>query len=522
MQPFKIQIDTILPGWGVSEYFITKGQFQNSIGIDPEMPRTDTGTRPSGLLRPTTMTKIGNTGDCIDVPLWFLTNGKDSNLYVYGNSGQVYIVNSGLTSITELNSGNILSASKGNGAEYYNNYVYFAKNLEVARYGPLSGTPAFDEDWWTSSPLSKTALANTTYPSINGIELPNHPMHVHPANNRLYFGDVDSDGVGLISMIKTKKGTYEGDTDDTVIPSAYKVLDFYYGWYPTCIESLGTELAIGIIDGINTGVKQGNAKVLFWSTLASDTSYNRAAILPDPLITAMKNVNGQLYVFSGSASGGMRISRYLGGETFEELYYADDQYPPFPGAVDCLINRLVWGASTTSPTTSASVMALGSKVRAFSMGVHNILKTTSSGTSPIATALKYFKQGPTTQPIVAWKDSARKGIDKIGTTYSTNVWRSQVYPLGQKGIIKNIRIPFAVKIAANMTVTVKVYIDDASSNTTVKIINNTNCSDTERFVNIDPNIVFDNNFFIELTWSGTALFPIALPIIISGNLLTDY
>ena len=150
--------------------------------------------------------------------------------------------------------------------------------------------------WWTSSPLSKTALANTTYPSINGVVIPNHPMAVH--QNRLYVGDVNSSGIGIISMINTKKTTYEGDTDDTTVPSAYNVLDFNYQWFPTCLEPYGNYLAIGVIEGASTAVKQGNAKVLIWDTLATTTAPNIIAELPDPLITAMKYVNGVLYVFS--------------------------------------------------------------------------------------------------------------------------------------------------------------------------------------------------------------------------------
>lgn len=519
MKRFKIQIDTILPGWGVSEYFITKGQFQNSIGIDPEMPKTDSDNRPSGLIRPTAMAKFSGT-EITGVPMWILTNNKNTNSYVYASDGKVHVFDADLSMTTALSTP---TSGAGNGAEYYNNYLYFATPTDISRYGPLNGSASMTNSFWTST-LSLTALANTTYPTVNGVKIPNHPMYLHPKNNRLYFGDVNSNGIGILSFIKTKKGTYEGDTNDTTVPSAYNALDFYYGWYPTCISSVGTELAIGLINQNQTTtskVKQKNAQVAFWSTLPSDTSYNRIAELPDPLITAMINVNGQLYVFSGNGAGGMRISRYLGGESFEELYYASDQYPPMQGAVDCLINRLVWGVSTTSPATSASVMALGSKVRAMAMGVHNILKTTSTGTSPIVGCLKYIEQGASKQPVVGWSDGTAKGLDKLSTTYGTSIFRSQVYALGNNGIVKNIRIPLSTAVGANHSIAVKLYIDDGSSNSTIDTINNTNHSG-KRFINISPMTRFDNNFYLEFTWSGSALLPIAFPIIIEGDLLTDY
>jgi hypothetical protein len=507
-----IQISTVLGGWAPSEYFSQAGQFQNSLGIDPEMPKDDSGTRPSGILRPTAMSKFSGT-EITGVPLWIETNNKDANAYVYANDGKVHaVIRSGdvIKMGTALNSGSALTTAAGNGLAYYNNYLYGASNADIWRYGPLNGSASLAQSFWTG--LSLTALTNTAYPGINGVSIPNHPMHVHTANNRLYFGDVNANNIGILSMIKTKKVTVEGDTNDTVIPSAYNVLDFYYNWYPTCIATIGTELAIGLINGINTGIKQGNAQVAFWSTVASDTSYNRIAELPDPLITAMKNVNGQLYVFSGSAAGGMRLSRYLGGESFEELFYADDQYPPFQGAVDYMINRIVWGSKTTIPAVSASVFALGSKSRAINMGIHNILKTTSAGSSPLATAVKYLKQGAAEQPIVGWTDGSAKGLDKLSTTYGTSIWRSAIYRVGSSFRIKNIRIPLSAAVAANMTIGVKVYKDEMSTGTTVGTINSTNYANSDKFIKLYPETVGSNNFFIELTWSGTALCPVSLPI----------
>jgi hypothetical protein len=505
-------IDTILPGWSPSEYFYQKGQFLNSLGVDPEMPKDDSATKPSGLLRPTAMTKFSGT-EITGAPVWMETTNKDTNCYVYTKDGKVHVVNSSLTMGTALNSGNALTTATGNGLAYYNNYLYGASNTDIWRYGPLDGSPSLSQTFWTST-LSLTALSNKTYPSIRGIVIPNHPMFLNPSNNRLYFGDVDSNNVGCLSMIKTRKTTNEGDLDDNVIPSAYKVLDFYYGWWPTCVDSIGTELAIGLINGTDTTVKQKNAQVAFWSTLPSDTAYNRIATLPDPLITAMKNVNGQLYVFTGTATGGMRISRYLGGQSFEEVYYADDQVPPLQGAVDFMINRIVYGAHTTSPATSASVMAVGSKSRMMNLGVHNILKSTSSGTTPWATAVKYITQGATAQPIVGWTDGSAKGLDKITTTYGTSIWRSQVFSLGANGRVHKIRLPLAQAISSNMAATVKIYSDDGSSSSTVKSISNTDDNGKKDIVIYPQGVSFKNNFFMEITWTGSALMTIATPITI--------
>lgn len=508
----QIVIDNILGGWQPSEYFALKGQFLNSVGIDPEMPKDDSTTRPSGLIRPTAMANIASnlTGAC----LWLTGTNKDSLTYGYNSDGKVFTLDSSYA-LAYLNSGSALTGA-ANGLEYYNNYVYYAGNVDVIRYGPLVGTtPSFNTTFWTGT-LAKTALTNTTYPSINGIAIPNHPMCVHKANNRIYFGDVKSDGTGIISMIKTKKVTYEGDTDDTTVPSAYNVLDLYTGWYPTCISSYNSMIAIGVIDGTSTTVKQQNAKVVFWSTLSTDTGYNLVVELPDPLITALKFVNGVLYAFTGNATGGCRISQYIGGRTFQEIMYLDDTFPPFQGAVDYLLGKLVFGGKMSVPQTAAVTYSFGGKQRALAMGIHCPQKTTSAGSSPMATAVKYLAQGATAQPVVAWKDGSLKGIDKPSTTYisSGNVLRSEIFRVSESAKIVSIRIPVVNGMAANKSFTVQAHYDDDSAQSSVITVSNTT-NPSEKFIHISrEGMTFKNNFFLEFINTGTALCVLGLPITI--------
>lgn len=507
-------IETILPGWAVSKYFFQKGQFKCSLGIDPEMPETDSETKPCGLIRPTAMAKF-SADEITGNPVWMESTNKDTNTYVYADDGKVHVVTSALAMGTALNGGAAIANAHGNGLAFYNNYLYIATDQDVARYGPINGAAALTTNFWTGT-LTKTALANSTYPSIRGVKIPNHAMFVHPDNARLYFCDVDSNNVGIISMIKTRKVTVEGDTDDNIVPSSYKVLDLNYGWWPTTLCNLGTELAVGLINGTNTDIKQGNSLIAFWSTNPSDTAPSRFAPLPDPLITAMKNVNGQLYVFSGSAQGGCRCSRYLGGESFEEIFYFDDQYPPFQGAVDYLINRIVFGGSTTLPSVSASVFALGSKVRNLSMGVHNILKSTSAGANPLVTAVKYVKNGGVVYPIIGWRDDSAKGLDKISTTYGTNKI-SWIFNFGKQGNVSKIRIPLTEKVKNNQVLTVNLYIDGSSTAIPCTPTVNYTTSKDALFVEFQPSQVFFNKFELELVLSGTVLMVIALPISIDIN-----
>lgn len=506
----RITIDNIFNGWQQLDYFNRDGQFLNSIAIDPDMPAIDSGTKASGLIRPTAMEKFSGT-EITGVPLWFITNPKTSNIYLYANDGKVHTINSDLTMGTALNSGDALTTASGNGAEYYDNFIYFARNSDIARYGPLNGTPALTESYWNTT-LSLTALNNITYPTINGIKIPNHTMKYCENANRLYFADVNSSNQGIISYIKTTRSTYEGDTADG---STYENFTLGYGEYITTLEEYGTDLVIGYIEGINTSVMQAPAQIAFWDRIS--TSFNFVIKLKDPLITALKNVNGSLYIFSGYATGGCRISVYIGGEILQELAWIPDIYPPISqGAVDAILNRLVFGSNTIEPEVSGSVFAFGAKESSIQMGLHNILRATCAGNNPYITAVKYVDQtsGALIQPIIGWKDDASKGLDKLSTTYGDyNVWRSQRYRIGEKFNINKIKIPLAQAIGNNMAFTIKIISNNGNDTDTVATINNTNNSD-EVILRIDTNQEYTNDFYLQLEWTGTALCTINLPITI--------
>lgn len=517
MSRFTIKIDNILGGISPAQYIAGANQYDSAIGIDPDMPLTDSSVKTSGLIRPTAMSKFSSTA-VSGVPLWLLTNPKNSNVYSYNSDGEVISYSSSLGSETVVGTP---TSGAGNGAEYYDNYLYFATPTDISRYGPLNGSPSLANTYWSST-LGKTALTNTTYPSINGVTLPNHPMKYHTGRNRLYFGDVVS-GKGVIHYIATTKTTVEGDTNNG---STYNALDLRYGYYPTCIEVVDTDLVIGSIQGTNTTIDQAKATISFWDTTSTTPTKIIEKELPDPYITAMKNVNGVLIVFTGNAQGGCRVLRFIGGYSFQEVAYFEECYPPLPGAVDHILNRVVFGGMTTYPEASASVYAIGSKNAKLSINspIHNILKATSSGSNGWVTALKYILHGNNKirYPIIGWKDDSGYGLDKISTTYGVNVWRSQTFRIGQPFTIDGIRIPMTASIGSNMTITPTLYIDDLTTSSALSTINNTNYPNSEK--NATQKITGasgKHNFLLELRWTGSALCMPSLPITITGETLSD-
>ena len=258
------------------------------------------------------------------------------------------------------------------GAEYYNNYIYLFSGTNVSRYGPLNNSPSLTHGFWVTT-LSLTALKNTTYPSLRSVTIPNHYAHVH-GDNSMYFCDFIN-GQGLIHRINTKKVTDEGDINGTTVVSAYNALDLPFGFYPTSIESHGTNVIVLGIYSTDSTINQGKSAFVVWDP-TNTVSWNIGPIfLPDPIATAVKNINGLLHIWSGNGQNGVRVSRYLGsGESVKDLAYQEEGLPPLAGAVDALGNRIVWGGFTTNPATGSAVFAYGSKDSRFPAGLHNVAK----------------------------------------------------------------------------------------------------------------------------------------------------
>lgn len=513
--PFKIS--SIFGGLSICDYFNVAGQFQASIGIDPDMPATDDGDKPSGYIRPTKMVKF-NGSNVDSVPLFIVTNPKTEHIYVILLNGKVIRYDKDLTNETLIGT----MSTNVKGADYYDNYIYISTTIKIGRLGPMDGTVTLDTDYWNAD-LSKTALTNNTYPSINGVEIPNHQLHRHK-DNRLYICDVLAGNKGCLHFIETTKTTVEGDTDDGSTHTALD--DFGYGVWPVCIGEYQTDLVVGLIEGVSTNMKQKPARIAFvdvasGTTQSIDITSITSRELPDPLVTAIKNVNGTCYVFSGFATGGCRISKIVSGYSLEEVAWLPEQYPPITeSAVDHILNRFVFGSNTVEPEVAGAVFSIGAKSRGIPMGVHVPLRATAVGANPWVTAVKYVQvNGKIIQPIIGWEDDTTVGLDKITTGAGDGVIRLEVIvpeTYGRNFILKELKIPFVQAMAADMGFTVYVYGDNAINNRTFKV----GYSGTDviavkgkKQIILNPNIEFENNVFIQIEFTGSVLLTIALPIL---------
>lgn len=489
-----IRDESILAGMSDSASIGRKGQFIDSVGIDPEMPSKDTTgvndyissmRRPFGGIRPVKFNSVYINSLGNEEVMWMVKNPKNSDLYLASRDGPVCI----LTNTFSSSSPAVASTGgRGYGMAYYNNNLLIAKPYEVARYSYLDEPSAdrrYDETFWGTE-LGFDPMEFTEYPELHGVPMPNHMIHRHVPKNAAYVCDVQ-DGSGVLHKIRLKYGTdsfdtddYEGAVDDD---SEFIALDFGKGLYPTCIESMGSYLIIGLIemgeDGAGEPVwEQKPGKLIMWDT-SSDTFQD---ITPDdfsdPLITALKNVNGTIYVFSGATTGGCRVSQFLGVEKLKQLHYISNAYPPLAGAVDKLMNRVTFGTGLVTSTGGVLGVgySIGSITPSFNMGLHGTIAPDFIASKAI-TSLRYYEEGQLrNQPVISEADSF--GNCQVA-----------IY---EDAVVDDI--------------TVRVHLDDASKKVTIYEIGYALFPD-ERTIEIFPDdAIGDVNFFIEIRFGNNCIW----------------
>lgn len=514
----KFRINNIQGGISPRYYDPSPETYTGSVGIDPDFPTNLNLIRTSGAIMPVAYSKF--SGSEVDgYPLWIVTQPKTENSFVYTTTGDLHSFTNALAMRATDEAGTafpiVFTGGAGNGMNYYNNFIYVMEGADVSQYGGMDqgASIAETENVWTGAKFSKAATTNTTYPTIRATPLPNHPGHVHQ-DNALYFGDVipagfataSSRGRGTLHKLQTKQTTIQGDTDDG---SIYGAVLLPFGYIPTDIESMPNgDLAIACVQSsgaANPLINQGVAAVFLWDTF-QDIPY-RQVECPDPLITALKNVNGTLYVFSGNAVSGSRVSR-LGTYSMEEVAFFEEGVSPFAGAVDALGQKLTFGAYTTYPTSSVSVMAIGSKNASIPEALHNVALTTSLGVNGVVTSLKYVQQGifKTPQMVIGWGDDSAKGLDKFSSSATILSKFRKVFPIDAPFQIQRLAVGLTEAVTSTTSIIPTFYLDNETSSVALTTINSTNNPDAMEVVFKSPDLKTVRgvtNFAVDFQWGST-------------------
>lgn len=511
LKTIKLKIESILGGRSPLWQMGGENQFLESIGIDPERTYTNKA-KAIGSIQPVGSTALATGSSLTDTPMWIIGTNTSTGIYVYGAGGTLYTYSSTFTVQDDGGVGKVTGGA-GDGACVYNDYIFLATKTDISRYGPLSSAAIMEEEFWSAAGHCNMAALTDNSASFIGtrsITYPEHVMHVHN-DGYVYIGDY-SGGRGLIHA-------FYFANDGTGTTATYAALTLPPGYIPTDIKSYGTDLAVLCSPKIDYALgarpKPQNSGLFLWDTV-SDNFYRHVPI-NEALATAMVNKNGELYILSGALDQGGKLSRYLGGYSFQDLCQFEEGTPPPAGAVDALGNMVVWGVWGTVPTTYAGIMSYGHRNGALpktaSKTIMRISDTTN--TLPVVSSLKFI--GMSGYPRLGWRTdtSAKYGIDGATTapTAFANVFSSKPFNIGKPFTIRRITIPLSAAVAAGTSIMAKVYVDNETRNYDLPDINNTNFTSSEWIIDF-PNLAISGkmNFYLQFTWGGTAEVGLVPPI----------
>lgn len=519
---FKIQIDSIAGGVGSHYSGLADNQYLGANGIDPEGTRSGTAGVNDMFLNEIVPTNMSSFGGKISASaMWILSPGREAAVYTYHDNGGVARFPMSLSAESVLSAS--IGQSTGNGAVYYNNYLYFATSADVHRYGPLDSSPTMTLSAFTAGG-GKTLSAACSYPGVNGLTYPNHPMHVH-VDNKLYVGDfISSTGKACLDAISSVgAGISAGYFSD--------VLDLPFGYAVTDIESFGNDLAILAmpIGQYSTGAipKTGKSALFLWDTFSS--SFYRQVDISDPVATAMSNHNGRLIVFAGGVPGTeyTRILGYTGSNSFEDIAFYPEGSPPPAGAVDSQGNMLVYGSYGDSPNTFCGAATLNTRIPQLGPRSRNHILASPGN---VVTSLAFVNQTAQSSkyPIIGWTNSGTSwGIDRMDSagvqrTLDTNVtyWASKPYFIGQEFEITKIRLVLGNTVGTTTNVQPTIYVDHGGTSFTPNVISNT-VYNGKQIIDLGTTAKGNVDFYIHLAWASTAPVPVSLPITIWGRTLRD-
>jgi len=385
-----------------------------------------------------------------DLVKWVVSGAPyDTNKYFYGSGGNIYKETSaGVWSKlqTTANAG-------GQGLEIHDDYLYYTQDTQIGRYGTLSGTPSFTDDW-------QTGLNSTATTDIAPIKAFKEGLAVGHGN---YLGWWDG-------------ATW--DADRLVLPPGLNIRS---------LEVLNEYLVIGTWRGTSiTDNEEGY--LFFWD--GTSTTFNYFMPMAEGGCNAMVNTQNRLFSVWGS-SGGL----YMNYEPFTKVQQipkmTNDTYMEvLSGAMTNWKNITYIGVSGNTDNTSLKqgVYSFGSKGIRYPE-VLNYCFPISTGTTT-GTSLKIGAvKGMGNNLYIGWRDDTSYGVDKVtnsGDPYSSAYMETLIFDDNNTSGDKKITGILATHLPLASGESVQLsYKRDRASSYTDGDANDTE-NDTETYLPIPP------------------------------------
>lgn len=332
-------------------------------------------SEPTGLtLNPKTVKDSGTTVQSLIK--WFVSGTPyDTNLYSIDDGGRIYKRTSGgtwslLRSVTNC---------QGQGLELSNDYIYYTQNTQIGRYGPLSGSPSFTDNWQTG--LNSTSVAGT-------------------------FAPVKAFRAGFAVGNGNQLSWWDGST------WTLARLTFPPGFNVRALDIVDEYLVISAYKGAFVTTSE-EAYLFFWD--GDSTTFNFFIKTDEGGVNAMVNNQNRLFGIVGSS--GAWYSLY---PTFQQLHEIpklefSKNIEVFPGAISnwkSLIHIGVGGVVSSS-SVYQGVYQWGSKSSLFPEAL-NFGYTISEGVVNSTDIAIGAVKGIGTQMFISWKNGTNNyGVDKV-------------------------------------------------------------------------------------------------------------
>jgi len=314
----------------------------------------------------------------------------DTNMYFYSEGGLIYReTNAGVWNVLRT-----VANSNGQGMEIHGDYLYYTQNTQIGRYGPLSGTPTFTDNWQTG--LNDTSLTR--------------------------FAPIKAFKEGLAVGHGNYLAWWDGSVwqaDRLVLPPGLQIRS---------LEVVDEFLVIGTWRGTSINANE-EGYLFFWD--GSSTTFNNFVKIPQGGCAALlNNKNRLISVVGGNGQILMNYSPFLVVQTVPKLTVGN-YVDIYPGAVTNWRGLAQIGVSgaTDSPSIVQGVYTYGSLNQLYPE-VLNYSFTISTGTIS-GTGLKIGAlYGKGNNLYIAWGDGTSYGVDKVTNSndpYASAVFESLIF-----------------------------------------------------------------------------------------------
>lgn len=364
------------------------------------------------------MTKISTT--VVDAQVkWIVRDPVTTdNVYSLDSNGVVYKYVISTNTLTELSD----RGGTGQGMAIWKDYLFVAEETTIDIYGPLSGSPAWTDNW-SGLTMDTDALW--------------HPMLHSKLDDKLYIG------CGRFVATIEELTTFAPGTAATYTPTA-QALDLPSSYRIKCLEELGNNLMIGTWKGTNVyDIRE--ATIFIWDGAA--VSFSQPIILNEYGVHALLSVGGSMFILAGVSGA---VYRTEGGYAYKIAQLPLDisggrYFEYYPGAIASYKDKIYFGVGNTGLNVSGGAALSGG------MGVYSLQTTgkgsiialehlNSANTDGSAASVKASAILPITSQtlMMAWRSNTTYGIDlssatsfAYGTDYSA-YFESPLYEVGKK------------------------------------------------------------------------------------------